>query len=89
MAYPELYLILNYNQKVWFAISIIMIVLIISIIVKIKNKAKKNQVKQIRHQQPKNNFKVDYDAFIKTYFKKEEFLGENKNRKAELVKMFS
>lgn len=89
MAYPELYLNLNYNQKVLFAIAIIMIVLTISIITKIKNKTKKYQIRHIRHIQSKNDFRIDYDVFIKTYFEKEDFLGENKNRKAELVRMFS
>lgn len=89
MAYPELYLNLSYNQKVYFALTIIMIVLIISIITKIKNKTRNNKIQQVNHSKVKNTLKVDYDTVINLYFKKQEFLGENNVRKAELMKMFN
>ena len=89
MAYPELYLNLNYDQKVIFAITIIMIVFIISIITKIKNKTRNIKKQQVNHNKTKNTLKIDYDTLINIYFKKQEFLGENNVRKAELIKMFS
>lgn len=89
MIHEELYLNLNYNQKVIFAIAIVMIVLIISIITRIKNKAKIIKRRQVNRMKTKNNFKIDYNEFIKVNFKKQDFLYENRNRKAELIRMFN
>lgn len=89
MIHEELYLNLNYNQKVIFAIAIVMIVLIISIITRIKNKAKIIKRRQVNRMKTKNNFKIDYNEFIKVNFKKQNFLYENRNRKAELIRMFN
>ncbi len=89
MIHEELYLNLNYNQKVIFAIAIVMIVLIISIIIKMKNKAKIIKSRQVNRMKTKNNFKIDYNEFIKVNFKKQDFLYENRNRKAELIRMFN
>lgn len=85
MANPELYLNLNYNQKVLFAIVIIMIIFIISIITKIKNNKKTKQIRQTN--QKNNTLKIDYEEFIKSNFKKTEFLFENKVRLNELIKL--
>ena len=89
MIYKELYLNLNYNQKIIFAIAIIMIVLIISIITKMKNKAKTIKSRQVNNIKTKNNFKIDYNEFIKANFEKQEFLYENKNRQAELIRLLN
>lgn len=89
MIHEELYLNLNYNQKVIFAIAIVMIVLIISIITRIKNKAKIIKRRQVNRMKTKSNFKIDYNEFIKVNFKKQDFLYENRNRKAELIRMFN
>ena len=89
MAHPELYLNLNYNQKVIFAIAILMIVLIISIITRMNNKTKIVKRRQVNRMKTKNNFKIDYNEFIKVNFKKQDFLYENRNRQAELIRMFN
>lgn len=89
MIYEELYLNLSYNQKIIFSIAIVMIVLIISIITRIKNKAKIIKRRQVNRMKTKNNFKIDYNEFIKVNFKKQDFLYENRNRKAELIRMFN
>lgn len=89
MIHEELYLNLNYDQKIIFAIAIVMIVLIISIITRIKNKAKIIKRRQVNRMKTKNNFKIDYNEFIKVNFKKQDFLYENRNRQAELIRMFN
>lgn len=53
MAHPELYLILNYNQKVIFAIVMIAIVILVQIVAKMKNKTQKRTRKQITHKATK------------------------------------
>lgn len=89
MIHEELYLNLNYNQKVIFAIAILMIVLIISIITRMNNKTKIVKRRQVNRMKTKNNFKIDYNEFIKVNFKKQDFLYENRNRQAELIRMFN
>jgi len=89
MIHEELYLSLNYNQKVIFAIAILMIVLIISIITRMNNKTKIVKRRQVNRMKTKNNFKIDYNEFIKVNFKKQDFLYENRNRQAELIRMFN
>lgn len=69
MAHPELYLILNYNQKVIFAIVMIAIVILVQIVAKMKNKTQKRTIKQVICQRPKKvfnarNFISNYDEFI-------------------------
>ena len=87
MAHPELYLILNDKQKIIFAIAMIVIVILVQIVTRIKNKAKKYKRQQITHQRCKNVFSIDYDKFINTNFENITYLYENKNRKSELLKM--
>ena len=70
MVHPELYLNLNYNQKIIFSITIIAIVITIQILVRLKNKASKKCNRQIICQRPKKtfsarNFISNYDEFIK------------------------
>lgn len=89
MIHEELYLSLNYNQKVIFAIAILMIVLIISIITKMNNKNKIVKRRQVNRMKTENNFKIDYNEFIKVNFKKQDFLYENKNRTAELIRLLN
>ena len=87
MAHPELYLILNDNQKIIFAIAMIAIVILVQIVAKMKNKAQKRTSKQITCQRPKNVFSIDYDEFVNANFEKVTYLYENKNRVAELVRL--
>lgn len=86
MAHPELYLNLNYNQKIIFAILLIAAVILIQIIARTKNKAKKTHRKQVNK---KITFTVDCEEFMKKYFKEQEFLYENKNRQAELRRLLN
>lgn len=72
MAYPELYLNLNYNQKIIFSITIIAIVIIIQILTKLKNKTQKKCNRQIIYQRPKKTFSAR--NFISNY---DEFISEN------------
>lgn len=69
MAHKELYLNLNYNQKLILAIIIVSIFILVQIVTKIKNKAKKCKKQQIIHKQIKmpNWAKIiaNYDSFIK------------------------
>ena len=87
MAYPELYLNLNYNQKVICAVVIVGLVILVQIIARIKNKQQKRTSKQVTCQRRKNTFSIDYDKFINENFEKITYLYENKNRKSELVRM--
>lgn len=87
MAYPELYLNLNYNQKVICAVVIVGLVILVQIIARIKNKQQKRTSKQIIYKRPKNTFSIDYDKFINENFENITYLYENKNRKSELVRM--
>lgn len=69
MAYPELYLNLNYNQKVICAVVIVGLVILVQIIARIKNKQQKRTSKQITCQRSKKvfnarNFISNYDEFI-------------------------
>lgn len=72
MAHPELYLNLNYNQKIIFSITIISIVIIIQILTKLKNKTRKKCNRQIIYQRPKKTFSAR--NFISNY---DEFISEN------------
>lgn len=72
MIYKELYLNLNYNQKLMCAIAIIGLVLLIQIIVRIKNKQQKKASKQVIYQRPKKVFNPQ--NFISNY---NEFITEN------------
>lgn len=87
MAYPELYLNLNYNQKVICAVVIVGLVILVQIIARIKNKQQKKESKQVIYKRPKNTFSIDYDKFINANFEKITYLYENKNRKSELVRI--
>ena len=89
MAYPEIYPILNYNQKVIFSIAMIAIVILIQIIVKIKNKTKKSNKKQITSKKIKYPLTFDCEEFVKINFKKQEYLFENKNRLSELIRLLN
>lgn len=69
MIHEELYLNLNYNQKLMCAIAIIGLILLVQIIVRIKNKQQKRKNKQVTCQRPKKvfnarNFISNYDEFI-------------------------
>ena len=69
MAYPELYLNLNYNQKVICAVVIVGLVILVQIIARMKNKQQKKTSKQVTCQRPKKvfsarNFISNYDEFI-------------------------
>lgn len=82
MIYPEMYLNLTYNQKVIFAICVIIFVSICVILTKMKNKARKTIKKQIIY------LKTNLDLFeyiIKD--KKIEFIGQNKMYKNELRRL--
>lgn len=72
MIYEELYLNLNYNQKLMCAIAIIGLVLLIQIVVKIKNKQQKRASKQVIYQRLKKVFNPQ--NFISNY---NEFITEN------------
>lgn len=87
MAHPELYLNLNYNQKVICAVVIVGLVILVQIVTRIKNKQQKRTSKQVICKRPKNTFSIDYDKFINANFEKITYLYENKNRKSELVRM--
>lgn len=90
MAHPELYPILTYNQKVYFSIALVIIFLIISIIIKLKNKTKMVKTRQVNHKRIKTTFKIDCDEFVKVNFKKQqEYLYENKNRVSELIRLLN
>ena len=95
MIYEELYLNLNYNQKLMCAIAIIGLVLLIQIVVRIKNKQQKRTSKQVIYQRPKKvfyprNFISNYDEFITentkgmTLFEIKEFI---KNVNLEIYRM--
>lgn len=87
MIHPEVYLNLTYNQKILFSLLLISAVIIISILAKMKKRA--NTKKHVTSKKNKNSFSIDYDKFIKAYFKKQDFLYENKNRKAELIRLLN
>lgn len=72
MAYPELYLNLNYNQKVICAIVIVGLVILVQIIARIKNKTQKRTSKQVTCQRNKKTFNPA--NFISNY---NEFITEN------------
>lgn len=87
MIHPEVYLNLTYNQKILFSLLLISAVIIISILAKMKKRT--NIKKHVISKKNKNSFSIDYDKLIKTYFKKQDFLYENKNRKAELIRLLN
>lgn len=89
MIHEELYLSLNYNQKVIFAIAIVMIVLIVSIIARMKNKTKKLNRRQITHKKVRHTFTIDCEEFVKVNFKKQDYLFENQNRVSELIRLLN
>lgn len=70
-----------------FYISAIVYGIMFEIVARIKNKTQKRISKQVTCQRPKNTFSIDYDKFINANFEKITYLYENKNRKAELIKM--
>lgn len=70
-----------------FFISAIVYGIMLEIVARIKNKAQKRTSKQVTCQRHKNAFSIDYDEFIRANFKKQEYLFENKNRLAELVRL--
>lgn len=82
MIYPELYLNLSYNQKVIFAIGIIIAVLIINIVARMKNKTQKRTRKQITHKV----VQIDLYDYL-TSKMKQEYIGQKKVIFNELVKM--
>jgi lipopolysaccharide export LptBFGC system permease protein LptF len=72
---------------VTFFISAVVLVIMSEIATRIKNKTKKCKRQQVNHKSSKNSFKIDYDEFIRVNFKKQEYLFENRNRRAELVRL--
>lgn len=70
-----------------FFISAIVYGIMCEIVAKMKNKQQKRISKQVTCQRHKNAFSIDYDEFIRANFKKQEYLFENKNRLAELVRL--
>ncbi len=54
-----------------------------------KNKAKIIKRRQVNRMKTKNNFKIDYNEFIKVNFKKQDYLFENKNRVSELIRLLN
>lgn len=82
MAYPELYLNLNYNQKVMCAIAIIGLVILVQIVTTMKNKTKKVTRKQITHRYAKIDLCRNLVANTQ-----QDFIGERKLIFNELVRM--
>lgn len=69
MIHEELYLNLNYTQKLILTIAIVAIFILVQIIARIKNKQQKRKNKQVTCQRPKKvfnarNFISNYDEFI-------------------------
>lgn len=69
MIYEELYLNLNYNQKLILAIAIVAIFILVQIVARMKNKTKKCKRQQIickKHKKIFNpaNFISNYNEFI-------------------------
>lgn len=73
---------------VTFFISAIVCAVINKIIEKIKNKNVR-KCKTVSHKKQKTTFKVDCEEFMKKYFKDQDFLYENKNRQAELIRLLN
>lgn len=72
MIYEELYLNLNYNQKLILAIAIIAIFILVQIVAIMKNKTKKCKRQQVIYQKHKKAFNPA--NFISNY---NEFVAEN------------
>lgn len=72
-----------------FFISAIVYGKLLEIVARIKNKKQKKIGKQITYTKPKNTLKIDYKTFIKANCKKATFLYENRNREAELMRLFN
>lgn len=70
-----------------FFVALIIQAILYEIAMKIKNKAKKRKSKSIRCNKVKNDFKIDYEQFIIANFGINTYLYENKNRKAELMRI--
>ena len=81
MAHPELYIPMNYQGKVIFGITLMIIVLSIQIIARIKNKKQKNIKKQIT----RKCIKIDYSAFVISKME-QEFIGYRKMLLNELIR---
>ena len=82
MAHPELYIPMNYQGKVIFGITLMIIVLSIQIIARIKNKKQKNIKKQIT----RKCIKIDLNEYIVANLK-QEFIGQKRMFINELIKM--
>ena len=87
MIHEELYLNLSYNQKVIFSIVIIAVVVLISIVAKMKKR--KSAKQPVRTKKIRRTISVDCNNFINANFKKQDFLFENKNRTAELIRLLN
>lgn len=87
MIHKELYLNLSYNQKVILSIVIVAVVVLISIVAKMKKR--KTAKKTVRTKKIRRTFSVDCNTFINANFKKQDFLYENKNRTAELIRLLN
>lgn len=82
MIYPEIYLNLTYNQKVVFAICVILLVFICVIVTKMKNKTPKRTRQQI------TPHTINFDLYKFIIENKEvEFIGQNEVYKNELKRM--
>ena len=79
MIYPELYLGLNYNEKIIFAIAMIVAVYICLIRTRMKNKTQKRKTRQVIYVKQQNENYVRLFANMK-----EEYLGQRKNILTEL-----
>lgn len=82
MIYPEFYLNLSYNQKLVFAIVLIIAIGIAIIVTKMRNKALKISDNEII---PKKEENENMDVVLKDM--KQEFIGQRKSLLQELQKM--
>lgn len=82
MIHPELYLNLNYEQKINVAVIIVTIAIICVIVTKIKNKAKITNRKQVT----RPTIQFDLYSFLMQDFN-EEFIGKRKAYKNEIKRL--
>jgi len=82
MIHPEIYVNLTYNQKVYFAIIILILTGVSIIVTKMKNKPKKVK----RQQTICHNIKFDIYEYLMQDFK-QEFIGQYKVYKNELKRI--
>lgn len=87
MIHSEVYLNLTYNQKILFSLLLISVVIIISIVAKMKKR--KSAKQPVRTKKIRRTISVDCNNFINANFKKQDFLFENKNRTAELIRLLN